>query len=285
MSAVLKQPEINLLDLIDEKFKSQIQIYQIDKNNFNLIPTVQPTIWFSEGVPSEVYLNQFKQQRNFHFVQKDSLGYELELNLSAKMLLQPHEFFQNPVETILNPVTKKAEIIFSKDFSRQDEKYKILEEIESAVNSRLSSTSLMYDIQSISDELMTNAIFHAQSIIENRKLHMEFGKLGNITVGVDDSRIVISCTDPHGTLRPEKLLERIYTCYTTDIAGTINQGKGGAGIGSFLVHGMSASYTIAVEENKRTFISATLPIKMSNKKRLALSKNIHCLFLKESQHG
>ncbi len=284
MTAAEKTSPLDLSQHLDSSYKNQVKICNwgdlLSANNKNVI-------WTSQGLSSVEILKKIKSERNFHLVQTDSLDPEVEVNLAAKILVSPKEFMKSPLHFILNPTgnENKEEIVYSKDFSKQEEKYKILEEIEETVIEKINSNSLIYDIQSISDELMTNAIFHAQSNIENRKKYMENGRLGNISLAVDSSRVIISCMDPHGKLVPEKLFERLYTCYTSEIAGAINQGRGGAGIGSFLVHGMSASYIVAVEENVQTVISCILPLKMSNRKRLSLSKNIHCLYVKGSQHG
>jgi hypothetical protein len=283
MSAAQKSPVFNLYSFLNDEFKNRVSLLDFSESKFT-----SSSIWLSSGKSSEEILNKFKDHRNFCFVQEDAVKSEIEINFAAKMILEPKEIFINPVKTILDPTGKNSNevsVLLERQFTEQEEKYEILEAIEKDVVPQIHSNSLVYDIQSITDEMVTNAIFHSTSVIENRKQHMDEGKIGKITIAKDLDRILILCEDPHGKLIPEKLLNRIYTCYTTEIAGTINQGKGGAGIGSFLVHGMSATYILAVQENQKTIIGSILPLKMSNRKRLGLSKNLHCLYLKENKNG
>jgi len=283
MSTAKKAELFKLFSFLDKAYSDKVLLCDLHDNcsDSNLIR-------MSVNETSETVLERAKQFSTFYSVQEESHDPFKAMNLAALMIATPEKFFSNTIMSVLNP-TSSSEInvteIINRDFTNLDEKYIILEEIEKAVTGRVNSSSIIYDIESIADEFITNAIFHATSEVENRVNHMKQSKVGNIKLACTENELIISCVDPHGKLNPEKLFSRIYTCITTDIASSINMGQGDAGIGSFLVHGMSTYYIVAVEENKRTIITSVLPLKMSNRKRLKLPKNLFSLFIKEKQDG
>ncbi len=279
MASLKKSTFEEISSQLNDEFKDHITLC-----DFNSEVIKKNVVYISEGVASADILNKFKNQRNFHLIQEDSINITSELNLSAQMIMNPQSFIESPMEFVLSPSGTKSDtdkVIYECDFSRQEEKYEILNEVEAAVVKNTQSQSLIYDIQSIADELVTNAIFHSKSA-GKRSNEMHGNKSGNIQIGINENYLIISCSDPYGKLIPEKLFERLYTCYTSDVAESINQGEGGAGLGLFLVHGMSTGYIVAVEEGVKTVITALLPLKMSNRKKLGLSKNMHSLFIKGS---
>lgn len=283
MTAVKKTNSFQIESLLDTRYLGKVELCDFfDANKKDNV------IRISLNEPSDVVLKKAKDFNSFFSIQQDSYAPEKALNLAAQMLLAPKQFFTDPINYILNPTQNqniKVTTIINRNFSKLEEKYLILSEIEKAVQNTINSGSMMYDVESISDEFITNAIFHATHEIKTRKDHMINGAFGNIKIGITEDELVISCLDPHGTLQPKNLFSRIYTCTTTDIASSINMGNGGAGIGSFLVHSMSAYYIIAVEENIQTIFSTVLPLKMSNRKRLKLPKNLLSIFLKENEDG
>ncbi|MCB9025774.1 MAG: hypothetical protein H6625_05620 [Bdellovibrionaceae bacterium] len=283
MTAVKKTNSFQIESLLDTRYLGKVELCDFfDANKKDNV------IRISLNEPSDVVLKKAKDFNSFFSIQQDSYAPEKALNLAAQMLLAPKQFFTDPINYILNPTQNqniKVTTIINRNFSKLEEKYLILSEIEKAVQNTINSGSMMYDVESISDEFITNAIFHATHEVKTRKDHMINGAFGNIKIGITEDELVISCLDPHGTLQPKNLFSRIYTCTTTDIASSINMGNGGAGIGSFLVHSMSAYYIIAVEENIQTIFSTVLPLKMSNRKRLKLPKNLLSIFLKENEDG
>lgn len=283
MTAVKKTNSFQIESLLDFKYSGKVELCDFFESN-----NKENVIRISVNEPSNVILEKAKEYNTFFSIQEDSHNPEKALNLAAQMVLEPDKFFTDPINCILNTKQNEANkitIIIDRDFSKLEEKYLILSEIEKTVLNSINSNSMMYDIESIADELVTNAIFHATQEIQKRKDHMISGAFGNIKLAMTENELVISCRDPHGTLMPKNLFSRIYTCATTDIANSINMGSGGAGIGSFLVHSMSAYYIIAVEENVQTIFSSVLPLKMSNRKRLKLPKNLLSIFLKENKNG
>lgn len=282
MTAVKKINLSHLFHALDENHQGKVEVCDLFEPEAN-----EKTIRISKEESTESVLKVAKSFDNFYSVQENSLNPEKAIQLAALMVTDRERFFSDPVQSILNPrkdTSINITTIYNRDYNSLTEKYQVLEEIEKALNQFVNSSSLVYDVESISDEFITNSIFHANDI-QNRKDHMETGEWGNLKLCLTDSELLIICQDPHGKLIPSYLFSRIYTCATSDIAGTINMGQGGAGIGSFLVHSMSSSYIIAVKENVQTIISSVLPLKMSNRKRVQLPKNVYSLYVKEKKNG
>ena len=244
------------------------------------------TIIICEGMAPDKLLYLVLNSDCHHIVNKDAQCVENELQSSAEMILNPKKFLENPMETIFNPFsdTKNYSIIYDRKFRHLDEKYEILEEAEASISQYCKSSSFIYDVQSIADELVTNAIFHSRDI-EKRENFLDGTQFGHLQLAINDQLLSICCRDNHGRLDTNKLFQRIYKCYNSQMAETINMGKGGAGIGSYMVHSMSTSYFVGVESGKTTVICSVLPLNMSNRKRLRLPRNLHYVNIKGDSNG
>jgi hypothetical protein len=237
-----------------------------------------------EQIPPQIILKCLLAKEARHYVQKGAISFDKELNTSLIMISRPDLFFTNPVKAILNPVEYLKGINFVNNcyirkFTSLSEKYDVLSESENFVGKISRSGSFVNDVQSIVDELVTNAIFHANDV-ENRKNEMDDSKEGVLYLANDSERMLIACRDMHGKLDVNKHFERIHTCYENDVSDKINMGKGGAGIGSYMVQSMSTSYLVGVKENVQTVIAAILPLNMSNRNRVKVPKNLHCIVQK-----
>jgi hypothetical protein len=247
--------------------------------------------------PAEV-LNAALDKGYRHTIQSTSTTFTKELVAAAKLAIEPERILKFPLSAILNPMKCDAESeknlsLISKDFSLAREKSVILRQIEEAIATKVRSTGLKADIVTVSDELLTNAIFNAPFVDlqnsnpgesrDNSGISMTEGKCGHFFLGADEERIVIGCRDPYGTLNVKKLLERVRNCYLRSVAATMNMnGAGGAGIGSFMVFNSSCSYFVATEQLKTTVVCAVMSIKGSGRARQEAPKSLHIINLEET---
>lgn len=242
--------------------------------------------------PTEI-LNVAIDKGYTQIVQSGSAHFETEMACSAKLLLEPQRLLRMPVSAILDPHNygSKSEAgltLLHQTFSVAREKSDLLKKVEETLAEKIKSTALKADIVTVADELLTNAIFNAPFVDlqnsqpgesrENSGVTMTEGKMGDFFVGADSERIVIGCRDPYGSLNTKKLLERIRNCYLRSVAATMNMdGRGGAGIGSFMVFNASSSYYVAIDRMKSTVVCAVLPLKGSGRSRQEAPKNLHIL--------
>ncbi|MEK7355834.1 MAG: hypothetical protein AAB250_05265, partial [Bdellovibrionota bacterium] len=91
----------------------------------------------------------------------------------------------------------------------------------------------------------------------------------------DGMRLVLGVRDSYGLLKFEQVLSRIAKCFEEGMAGSIKQGEGGAGIGSFMVFNACISYYAGVERGKRSVVCVSLPVGIGRREGNAIPKNIH----------
>ena len=90
-------------------------------------------------------------------------------------------------------------------------------------------------------------------------------------------KMMIIYQDPFGSLDPDKVIEGIQKSYKKGRSKAMNRGPGGAGIGFHMVYELSSSLHIAVHQNEKTVICATLPLGKSLKETENLGKNLHVI--------
>jgi len=248
-----------------------------------------------EAKPAEI-LKLVLENGFMHVCQEKHPYFESDLNSSGLMLSNTDQFVNFPASSILapkevSPEKEQSLIKFEYNFSRASEKSEILKKMEEALVQTASSGTIRSDILLIADELSTNAIFNAPFVDlentnsgasrEDSSVHMSDGKSAKVFLAADESRLLIGCRDPYGTLNIDKLLTRVKSCYDNSVAANMNMtGSGGAGIGSFMVFNSAASYYVAVSEGKYTIVCCVLPMKMSNRARQELPKNLHFIKIK-----
>lgn len=254
------------------------------------------TIGFSQETLSPTdALDLALNKRLQHLCHSGNPSFANDLNTSALMLSEPNVFLGNPLASILtptaaNPLQEQVLKKFCFKFSTSQQKVEMLDGLTKFTKSLDSSDSLMVKVHAIIDELFTNAIFNAPFVkgtakpdVKNRNqvLQMHEGKSGEIFAGSDGKRLVFGCRDPYGSLDLTRLLVRVRDCYKDGVAGHMNMGNGGAGIGSFLVFHTCSSYYAGVHEGNATVICCSLPLRMSNRERETVPKNFHWFQISE----
>lgn len=245
--------------------------------------------------PSEV-LNLALQTDFKHICQTSHATFANDLNTAAYLSDEKNRFLDFPVTTILSPSSisrenEKRLLTFEFTFNAAIQKSEILRGFDYTLRKLKVSNSVLTDAIIIADELVTNAVFNAPFVDASnsrsglsrdmREAKMHVGKSARIFLGSDESRIVIGCKDPYGSLNVNKFFERIKRCYDTGVARNMNMtGGAGAGIGSFMIFNACDSFYVFVEQGKSTMVCCTLPLKMSSRKRDVLPKNLHYIFKK-----
>lgn len=213
-----------------------------------------------------------------HIVQKDNLAFDSEIGLSKVMIERPEVFLDHPTETILGLGEAASHLPnLEVKFSTSERKHTAMMQFSSFIQALPGSRSIRDQAIVIADELYTNG---AKNAWQNRLTPGE-GPVRPGTVEFfarsDDQRLIIGCRDSFGELGLARVLSRIQTCYQNGVAQSINQGSGGAGIGSFLVFNSCISYYAGVELGKRTVVCVALPLGISLRETAGLTKNIHLL--------
>ena len=203
------------------------------------------------------------------------------------MLNAPGHFFDFPLSTVLFPTDLPSREVETKlclhrsAFHRSDQKSELLEHMAETVKTVSHRRSLLEDARLVSDELISNAIYNAPFVTENlimdrrKKIELDPLRSAQFLIGADSERLVIVCEDQFGSLDIKAFLTRIKSCYESGVAKMINQGEGGAGIGSHMIFDTCVSLYCGVEKDRRTTFACVFPLNSNYRKREEGSKNIH----------
>ena len=251
------------------------------------------TIVAAEGLEMAELLSWKLDREANHVCQIDAGSLQNELNTSALMMRSPGAFMDSPIETILGPAaivtaTKRSFTKLSLRFHKGSEKGVTLDKLRDLLTKQGRSDSLISDAVLVADEMFTNAIFNAPYVdlksgfnpgIDRNdwSVEMTLGRHAELLVGYDESRLVIACRDPFGSLDIRQMLTRIRDCCTKGVSANMRMGVGGAGIGTFMVLNASSSLYVGVQPGKCSVIAAAIHWKWGTKKRSQTPKNLHCI--------
>lgn len=226
-----------------------------------------------------------------HICQKQGPEFATEM-ASAELIVQsPDQFRRCPVATILAPSTsdeanEKRLITVDANFDCSDRKRDVLEEITRSMTQSGHGQTLIEDVVSVADELFTNAVFNAPFVDmvtqinpgvnrHDTRVQFDAGKSARLFLAQDQSRLVIGCEDPFGSLNLQTYLGKIKDTYVKGPAATMNFGPGGAGLGSYIIFNAGSSLYFGVWPGQATVLCCVIPLRLSLRKRALLPKNLH----------
>lgn len=235
--------------------------------------------------PSDL-INSYLCDGFAHVCQSAGFRYDLEVNSAERLIHNPQHYFSDNMGSILG----SADRLYEKKFNSVGQKSKMLMEMSAAWSKLSLPKSFSDELILVADELFTNAVFNAPVVDLKTQLNpglsrqrtdikMHRGKFGTMSVAFAQDRIVISCSDPYGSLNLKSYLEKVLSTYEVGADYSMNFGAGGAGIGSFIIFNSASSIYFGVRPGKETLVSCVFPLHISGKKRVMLPKHLHCIQL------
>jgi len=275
---------------LNQQLAEQVEVNEQSKDR------VAPyCIGLANGLPPEQVLRLATELGYTHVVQKNGLEYKKELLATETLVNRPAGFFEFPVASIFDPTdlsreTEKKVIVSDALFHSSTQKRDVLEGFITAMGSQGMSQTLVEDITSVADEMFTNAIFNAPFVDKDThknpgisrqelEVNLDKSKPGRMILAHDETRVMVACEDPYGSLNLNGYLMKIKATYDRGAAATMNFGSGGAGLGSYIIFNTSASLFVGVKSGRATIIACLLPLGLSNKKRSVLPKHLHWIQL------
>ena len=226
-----------------------------------------------------------------HVVQKQGHEFARELQVANRLIESPELLRYLPASTILRPndpseSSERQVMLLQESFNSSKQKRSVLTNLSTAIEIRGLAQSINEDVILIADELFTNAVYNAPFVdpvtsvnpgIDRHTAEVLFDgdKAGRIFVAVDQSRLVIGCADPFGSLNLRKWLLKIRETYLRGPAATMNFGPGGAGLGSYIIFNTGTSLYFGNWPGELTMLCCVLPLGMSNRKRMQLPKHLN----------
>lgn len=215
------------------------------------------------------------EEKVSHIVQKDGPNFDAELKAAQTMRASPLSLLDNPLETICGPLNGN-ELVFNRQSSYDEKKSVTLTGFEEFLSTVKGVRGVRDQALMIADELYTNG---AKNGWDPPRLSKDSKPVRPGTVEffarACGDRLVFGCRDTYGQLGFDQVLLRIRRCFEEGIAQSISQGKGGAGIGSFMVFNACVSYYASVEKGKRTVVCVSLPLGLKQGDMGSIPKNIH----------
>lgn len=268
---------------------------QIDVNEQSKDRVAPHCIGLANGLPPEQVLRLATELDYTHVIQKNGLEYAKELQTTEILIEDPTGFFNFPVASIFNPTDlspegNKRAILADTLFTSSAQKRDLLDQFIKSMQNRTLPQTLIEDITLVADEMFTNAVFNAPFVdktthknanVSRHSMEVSFNSAqpGRMLMAADQTRIMIACEDPYGSLNLNGYLTKIKATYDRGAAATMNFGSGGAGIGSYIIFNTSASLYVGVKAGRATIIACLLPLGLSNRKRSLLPKHLHWIQL------
>jgi hypothetical protein len=248
-------------------------------------------IGVGEALTPEQMLQMVVDGNVEHVCQKSGHLFDKEMLSAETMVRSPESYLEFPAATILSPhdlneAAEKKLLLVDQPFNCSSQKQVILTLVTDAMQAKGISQTIMDDVVAVADELFTNAIFNAPFVDKTTHINpgvsrsglditLENGKTGRLFLAHDESRLVIGCRDPFGSLELKRYMARILATYQQGAAATINFGSGGAGIGSYIIFNAGSSLYFGVWPGAATQLCCVVPLGVSNRKRIQFSKHVH----------
>lgn len=267
------------------------QPWQLDLSGGVKAPVDSYCVGVSDGLEPEALLGFAVDHNLKHICQKNGHLFDEELKTSNAMIASEENYFNFPLATILTPhdlcaASERALIVSENYFNNSNQKTEILGNITTSLQSKSFPQTIIDDVIAVADEFFTNAIFNAPFVDLNTHknpgvsrnsldIKLEDGKQGRLFLAHDTKRLVIGCQDPFGSLDLNRYLSKVRSTYQRGPAAAINFGPGGAGIGSYIIFNAGSSLYFGVWPGRSTLLCCVLPLGLSNRKRIQLSKHVH----------
>ncbi len=212
-----------------------------------------------------------------HIVQRDGLAFDHELAMAQDMAENIASFLKDPIRMILGGLGGEAEPRQSMYLINPVtvKKTETLEKFDAFLKTIKGARRIRDQAILVADELYTNAV--KPGYPRDKVSPAQSAREGSVEFFAehDGVRLVLGCRDSFGELGFSQVLTSITHCFEKGVVRSINQGEGGAGIGSFLVFNTCISYYCGVEKGRSTVVCVALPLGVSDAELANLPKNIH----------
>lgn len=226
------------------------QIWQLDEQP--LLHVVAPdVIGVSRDMPPAALVDLVVDRKLRFCLNSSSRLFENQMQTARIMIMQPDTYLTHPVSSVLGQNGNALKLRVQCD--ARDKKDATLAEVDEVVRGIPGARSVREAVVMAADEMYTNASKNSGPLTEERRSK----KPGQIQffVGSDQGRVVLACSDTYGELQLERMMGKVQNCYRQGVTQSINQGPGGAGIGTYLIFENACALYIGVEKSRRTVVA------------------------------
>jgi hypothetical protein len=147
-------------------------------------------------------------------------------------------------------------------------------------------------IETIVDEVVTNAIYNAPRDAEGNPryakrsrrepVRLEDHEVGELQFACDGDYIAIAQIDPFGALTRDAIVTYLSRCLTKGPADSFSDASGGAGIGLYRVFKSLSKFVINIDPGRKTEVICLIDLRLSMKRFRQAAKSFH-IFVKDGQ--
>ena len=147
-------------------------------------------------------------------------------------------------------------------------------------------------IETIVDEIVTNAIYNAprgrdgepKYAMRSRRepVSLEEHEVGELQFACDGDYIALAQLDPFGALTRDAVLTYLSRCLTRGPAASFSNASGGAGLGLYRVFRSLSKFIINIDPGHKTEVICLIDLRMSMKRFRQSAKSFH-IFVKDDQ--
>jgi hypothetical protein len=244
-----------------------------------------------DNLPPQTLLGYATDYEIMHICQKQGFNFDREIASSTELVASPEAFKEFPIASVLTPedlsqVSERALTCVDERFDGSHAKRDLIEKVTKALQAKGLSQTMIDDVLSVTDEMFTNAVFNAPFVdpvtqanpgVDRHATQVKFdaGKQARIFLAHDESRLLVGCEDPFGSLNLLRYLKKIKDTYERGPGATMNFGSGGAGLGSYIIFNAGSSLYFGVWPGCATMLCCVIPMGMSYRKRIQLPKHLH----------
>lgn len=224
-----------------------------------------------------------------HVIQEDCLEFDKELKTSVLMSRRADLFLALPLSSIFNPerptvANERKSLIAMFDVKEFGVRKELLEQISQKLIQAGAQESLVNEIRLVADEMLSYVVFNAaQGELQAPKDYTEdeppkaLAEINPATIflGADQSRFVIGCRDPHGTLNGHSLISNLDRYFNKELEVGVRTAEESASTEAFQMVLASAAFYAGFRPGQASVICCAFPKKMSRKKREQQPKNFH----------
>jgi len=175
--------------------------------------------------------------------------------------------------------------------SRKKQDY--INEVASYAQSLGCNERVVELIETIVDELVTNAIYNAprtptgepkyQMRSRRDPVILEENETGELQFGCDGDYIAVAQIDPFGSLTQETVVSYLNRCLVRG-ADQLSDASGGAGIGLFRVFQSLSKFIINIDPGKKTEVISLIDLRLTMKRFRQAAKSFH-IFIQENRQA
>lgn len=250
-----------------------------------------PQIKIFDSIAAHEVINFALNSNLQHLCQREGFASISEIQSASCIYAKPDGFLRSPILAILCPESAEVRsereyLIADCSFKSSNQKADICNTFANAMREATIRGAVASDVISVVDEMFTNAVYHGPLGRRRTKedgsppdtVSFELDKMGRLFLAKDESRIVVGCVDPFGSLDVRHFLTKMHQVALSGSANSINLDSCyDGGLGGYMMFEFVSSLYVGVWKGSATILCGVIPYNLSSVRRVQLPKHLHLI--------